>query len=88
MPEHVPVLVLFSQLIRRLATFLQLCLRGLLVLCVWLVVLPNFTLRMWRFYFWSGENIGFSQTTNETIVPEEIAPSVEQDNSQWTPFIK
>lgn len=70
MPESVPILVFFSQLIRRLASFLKNLFRGLTVIFVWLIILPNFTLWTWRFYFWSGEHIGFN--TLNTTKEEEI----------------
>lgn len=59
MPEKVPFYLLVSQLIRRLASGLKTLARGLLVVIVWLILLPNFTLWTWRFYFWSGESIVF-----------------------------
>lgn len=60
MPEKVPFFVLVTQLIYRIASLLKSAFRGLTVLIVWLIILPNFTLWTWRFYFWSGENIGFN----------------------------
>ncbi|KAI8987552.1 hypothetical protein BDF20DRAFT_998168 [Mycotypha africana] len=59
MPERLPFYVLCTQFIRRLSRLLKTCFRGLTVIFVWLIMLPNFTLWTWRFYFWSGENIGF-----------------------------
>ncbi|KAI8366334.1 hypothetical protein EDC96DRAFT_508584 [Choanephora cucurbitarum] len=67
MPEKVPFYVLCSQLVRRLISLMKTCLRGLVVGIVWLVILPNFTLWTWRFYFWSGENIGFNSYVNEAV---------------------
>ncbi|KAI8882007.1 hypothetical protein K501DRAFT_252110 [Backusella circina FSU 941] len=60
MPERVPLYVLCSQFILRIMSLVKTCSRFLCVALVWLVLLPNFTLRTWRFYFWSGENIGFT----------------------------
>lgn len=71
MPERVPLYVLFTQLLYRFFSLLKTGLRGLTVVIVWLIVLPNFTLWTWRFYFWSGENIGFYTTANTTTVIEE-----------------
>ncbi|KAI8989990.1 hypothetical protein BDB01DRAFT_894809 [Pilobolus umbonatus] len=69
MPDHVPILVVFKQLFYRVFAALKSCLRGLAVVFVWLVILPNFTLLTWRFYFWSGENIGFNRNMTELLFP-------------------
>jgi hypothetical protein len=60
MPDKVPFYVLISQLFHRLVSLLKTCFRGLTVVLVWLILLPNFTLWIWRFYFWSAEYIGFN----------------------------
>ncbi|KAI8358573.1 hypothetical protein BD560DRAFT_405866 [Blakeslea trispora] len=86
MPEKVPFYVLCSQLIRRLMLLIKTCLRGLVVGIVWLVILPNFTLWTWRFYFWSGENIGFNSYINETTQePVDIETKAEtiETGSFW-----
>lgn len=78
MPERVPMLVFCSQLIHRSMSFLKTLLRALTVVFVWLVILPSFTLWTWRFYFWSGEHIGFNtiSTHNTTLTGEKgLAPS-------------
>ncbi|KAG0742313.1 hypothetical protein G6F61_004976 [Rhizopus arrhizus] len=78
MPERVPMLVFCSQLIHRSMSFLKTLLRALTVVFVWLVILPSFTLWTWRFYFWSGEHIGFNTiSTHNTTSTEEktLAPS-------------
>ncbi|KAI8063658.1 uncharacterized protein B0P05DRAFT_555191 [Gilbertella persicaria] len=80
MPERVPLHVILSGLIRRLASLIKTCCRGLAVALVWLVVLPSFTLWTWRFYFWSGENIGFRV---------QAKPATESDTSSfWTTTTK
>jgi uncharacterized protein YdcH (DUF465 family) len=68
MPEKVPLYVLCSQLVHRFISLIKTVFRGLTVVIVWLIVLPNFTLWTWRFYFWSGENIGFGKN-NITDLP-------------------
>lgn len=65
MPEKVPFYVLCSQLLHRLVSAIKTLFRGLTVVIVWLIILPNFTLWTWRFYFWSGENIIFNKNTTE-----------------------
>ncbi|KAL9556071.1 hypothetical protein MBANPS3_002067 [Mucor bainieri] len=85
MPEKVPFFVLVTQLVYRMASLLKSAFRGLTVLIVWLIILPNFTLWTWRFYFWSGENIGFNThgmdttpTTTNTTTLAANATLVEQ----------
>ncbi|CEJ00887.1 hypothetical protein RMCBS344292_14929 [Rhizopus microsporus] len=77
MPEKVPLYVLCSQLIQRLMYLLKTLFRSIIVIFVWLVILPNFTLWTWRFYFWSGEHIGFNtiKTSNMTITSEDKVTS-------------
>jgi E3 ubiquitin-protein ligase DOA10 len=77
MPEKVPFYVLCSQLIHRLVNMTKTLLRGLTVVIVWLIVLPNFTLWTWRFYFWSGENIIFNKST-EPMLSNSTASSVAE----------
>lgn len=87
MPEKVPLFVLFSQLLRRLASLIKTALRGLTVVIVWLIILPNFTLWTWRFYFWSGETIiGFNNSGNQNITTsattiETLTPVTTQPTS-------
>ncbi|GAN04618.1 conserved hypothetical protein [Mucor ambiguus] len=97
MPEKVPFFVLVTQLIYRTASLLKSAFRGLTVLIVWLIILPNFTLWTWRFYFWSGENIGFNThgmdtatptTTNTTTTTANttLAEQQQQDQQQEASF--
>ncbi|GAA5799389.1 hypothetical protein HPULCUR_004804 [Helicostylum pulchrum] len=91
MPEKVPLFVLFSQLLRRLASLIKTVVRGLTVVIVWLIILPNFTLWTWRFYFWSGETIiGFNNSGNQnattaiTTTAETLTPVTTQPTSYLT----
>ncbi|KAI9265606.1 hypothetical protein BY458DRAFT_534185 [Sporodiniella umbellata] len=78
MPENVPFFVFCLQIVRRLGQLVKNLIRGLAVIFVWLVVLPNFTLWTWRFYFWSGVHIGF----NTTQLPKEA----EEEHGNSSPF--
>ncbi|KAL7319178.1 hypothetical protein PS15m_002347 [Mucor circinelloides] len=95
MPEKVPFFVLVTQLIYRIASLLKSAFRGLTVLIVWLIILPNFTLWTWRFYFWSGENIGFNThvldatstaTTTTTTAANDTLAEQQQDQQQESSF--
>lgn len=75
MPTRLPLHVLLRQSLSRLAkTFITLA-RSALVIVVWLILLPTLTLWTWRFYFWSGENIGFSTAalTQNTTVNQTVS---------------
>lgn len=88
MPEKVPLYVLCSQLLRRLATLIKTLFRGFTVVIVWLIILPNFTLWTWRFYFWSGETIiGFNQTNqNSTTATTTTTESLITTTSTYFSF--
>ncbi|KAI8393645.1 uncharacterized protein BYT42DRAFT_609419 [Radiomyces spectabilis] len=75
MPERVPLNVLLKQCIRRAGFLLKITLRAILVIMIWLVMLPYFTLWTWRFYFWSGENIGFPQAKDQTLMQQSSSSS-------------
>ncbi|KAI8148867.1 hypothetical protein BJV82DRAFT_201164 [Fennellomyces sp. T-0311] len=81
MPDRIPLNVLVRQCARRCGALLWTCFRAALVVVVWLVILPFLTLCTWRFYFWSGESIGFAKrlAKNATLLAEDesVAPSPE-----------
>ncbi|RCH82636.1 hypothetical protein CU098_002497, partial [Rhizopus stolonifer] len=73
MPDQLPLNVFIRQSLQALYRGFIVCLRSIIVVFVWLVLLPTFTTWTWRFYFWSGENIGFyvskdNQTTTENVL--------------------
>ncbi|CAO3587835.1 unnamed protein product [Absidia cylindrospora] len=77
MPDRLPLGVFVRQCLRRLVQSLKTVLRGLIVAIVWLVILPYSTLCTWRFYFWSGETIGFfTNSTKNVTLPEEPSSDV------------
>ncbi|KAF9128967.1 hypothetical protein BGW39_004579 [Mortierella sp. 14UC] len=45
---------------------IQFFLRGILVAFIWLVILPYFTIWIWRLYFWIGETFAFRANGLET----------------------
>jgi hypothetical protein len=65
MPNQIPLKVIVRQSVSSLGSIALLLLRSFLVVCVWFLALPTATLWTWRFYFWSGENIGFKQAITE-----------------------
>ncbi|KAF7725250.1 hypothetical protein EC973_000338 [Apophysomyces ossiformis] len=71
MPDRIPPRVLLRQCVGRLHIFAKTAIRAILVATVWLVILPFTTLWTWRFYFWSGENIGFTTRGDKTLSREE-----------------
>ncbi|KAI9486072.1 MAG: hypothetical protein EXX96DRAFT_547588 [Benjaminiella poitrasii] len=71
MPSKLPFRVIFTKLATRISSGCILLFRTLLAVLVWLFLIPTLTLWIWRFYFWSGGNIGFSpgpslNDTNDT----------------------
>lgn len=83
MPEKVPFYLLVSQLMRRIGHGLKIVARGILVVLVWLIILPNFTLWTWRFYFWSGESIVFFNRKQEDLINAEPSLTTITDESSY-----
>ncbi|KAI8089411.1 uncharacterized protein BX664DRAFT_262675 [Halteromyces radiatus] len=67
MPDRLPLTVFVRQCLKRLVYYLKTLLRAIIVAIVWLVILPYSTLCTWRFYFWSGETIGFFTNTTKNV---------------------
>lgn len=81
MPSRIPIKVLFQQCVSRLAQGLVTAIRATLVIIVWLIILPTITIWTWRFYFWSGENIGFYSTSKNSnrLLPNDSHSLVDTD---------
>lgn len=79
MPTRLPLLVLLRQSMSRLAKAAITVIRSVLVIIVWLILLPTLTLWTWRFYFWSGENIGFSTAALTQITTTNHSASNDDD---------
>ncbi|KAF9925003.1 hypothetical protein BGZ65_008000 [Modicella reniformis] len=60
MPDTIPKRVLFKKGIDAVGTGIKLVLRAILVTTIWLVILPYFTIWIWRLYFWVGDWFAFS----------------------------
>lgn len=67
MPERVPFSILLTKSFQQSITIFKQLGRALLVIFVWLMLVPNVTLFSWRFFFWSGENIGIRVNATEPI---------------------
>ncbi|KAF9916042.1 hypothetical protein BX616_004748 [Lobosporangium transversale] len=59
MPVAIPKRVLIGRAIERLIKMICIILRGILAAVIWLVILPYFTIWIWRLYFWIGETFAF-----------------------------
>jgi TM2 domain-containing membrane protein YozV len=80
MPARIPIKVLFQQCISRLARGFITIMRAMLVVIVWLILLPTLTLWTWRFYFWSGKNIGFTVTHTSNRLLLNHSHSLDRDH--------
>ncbi|KAG0245360.1 hypothetical protein BGX31_007432 [Mortierella sp. GBA43] len=66
MPEVIPMRVLMGRVVRKLVKVTRFFLRGILVAFIWLVMLPYFTIWVWRLYFWIGETFAYKANGLET----------------------
>ncbi|KAF9347957.1 hypothetical protein BGX26_000580 [Mortierella sp. AD094] len=98
MPETIPRRVLIGRAIENVANAIRLILRGILVALIWFVMLPYFTIWIWRLYFWIGESFAFrlngletplwnstsffAQKQNITAVAAESVPTTETDRAR------
>ncbi|KAI8373703.1 hypothetical protein BD560DRAFT_93292 [Blakeslea trispora] len=57
MPDKIPVRLFLVQLRKKLASVVIIVLRMILVSCIWLVLLPYFTIWIWRSYFSLGASL-------------------------------
>ncbi|KAF8929299.1 hypothetical protein BGZ58_009030 [Dissophora ornata] len=60
MPETIPRWILVKKGIDTMGAGVKLVLRAILVTMIWLVILPYFTIWIWRLYFWVGDWFAFS----------------------------
>lgn len=68
MPEVIPISVLMGRAVRKLVKVTRFIFRGILVAFIWLVMLPYFTIWVWRLYFWIGETFAYKANGLETPV--------------------
>ncbi|KAF9913002.1 hypothetical protein EC991_005870 [Linnemannia zychae] len=66
MPATIPVTILIRRAFDKVGNGIQFFLRGILVAFIWLVILPYFTIWIWRLYFWIGETFAFRANGLET----------------------
>ncbi|KAF9116092.1 hypothetical protein BGX27_004889 [Mortierella sp. AM989] len=59
MPAKIPGRILIREGSVAIGTVVKLILRAILVVMIWLVILPYFTIWIWRFYFWVGDWFAF-----------------------------
>lgn len=57
MPEVLPTKLIFQQFRKKVAFVLLTISRAVLVSCIWLIILPYFTVWIWRLYFSLGTHI-------------------------------
>ena len=57
MPEVLPTRLVVQQFQKKLALALLFVLRALAVGIVWFIVLPYFTVMVWRMYFYLGDHV-------------------------------
>lgn len=57
MPVVLPPKLFVQQLRKKLAFAAITTLRAILVSCIWLIILPYFTVWVWRLYFFLGANL-------------------------------
>ncbi|KAG0088507.1 hypothetical protein BGZ92_006085 [Podila epicladia] len=60
MPDVIPKSVLIKRAVDKLAKGIRFILRGILVATIWLVLVPYFTVWVWRMYFWIGEKFAYN----------------------------
>ncbi|KAF9214791.1 hypothetical protein BGZ59_002964 [Podila verticillata] len=60
MPDVIPKTVLIKRAVDKLAKGIRFILRGFLVATIWLVLVPYFTVWVWRMYFWIGEKFAYN----------------------------
>ncbi|GJJ72204.1 E3 ubiquitin-protein ligase MARCH6 [Entomortierella parvispora] len=66
MPATIPLTVLIRRATDKVANGMLMILRAVLVATIWLMILPYFTIWIWRLYFWIGETFAFRANGLET----------------------
>lgn len=66
MPATIPVTVLIRRAADKIIKGMVVILRAFLVATIWLMILPYFTIWIWRLYFWIGETFAFRANGLET----------------------
>ncbi|KAG0209301.1 hypothetical protein BGX28_010404 [Mortierella sp. GBA30] len=79
MPETLPKWMLAKKAVDTLAIGIRIILRAILVATIWLVILPYFTIWIWRLYFWVGDWFAFS--ANGLGVPIKGSANITASNN-------
>jgi len=66
MPATIPLTVLIRRAAGKIVKGMLMILRAFLVATIWLMILPYFTIWIWRLYFWIGETFAFRANGLET----------------------
>ncbi|KAF9199662.1 hypothetical protein BGZ49_010191, partial [Haplosporangium sp. Z 27] len=82
MPESIPTWILVREGVEALGTGVKLFLRAILVITIWLVILPYFTIWVWRLYFWIGDWFAFSANGLSVPVSETVNSTTPNNNTQ------
>lgn len=67
MPIRLPSRIILKRIMHLITSTLATFVRTILVIIVWIILLPTLTIWTWRFYFWSGENIGFASVSSSVV---------------------
>lgn len=57
MPDIIPVHVVVKRIFNQLLAAASVGFRAWLVVLIWLIIVPYFTVWAWRFYFWLGDQV-------------------------------
>ncbi|CAO3639531.1 unnamed protein product [Cunninghamella blakesleeana] len=86
MPDTIPISLFIIQFGKKIINLIYVILRACLVTCVWLFILPYFTVSVWRFYFWSGkvlhsQILKIQQMTNHSLIMHLYHSSMNNTNT-------
>ncbi|ORX59731.1 hypothetical protein DM01DRAFT_1301140 [Hesseltinella vesiculosa] len=80
MPERIPFQLFVLQFFKKIAQAVYRLFRTFLVACLWLMVLPYFTVTVWRFYFWTGQVLSFRLGRLQQMANHSFLPPLYQRN--------
>ncbi|KAF9343073.1 hypothetical protein BGX26_006305, partial [Mortierella sp. AD094] len=82
MPDSIPKWILIREGFEALGTGVKLILRAILVITIWLVILPYFTIWIWRLYFWVGDWFAFNANGLPVPIGETANSTASGNNTQ------
>ncbi|KAI7905092.1 uncharacterized protein BX663DRAFT_549940 [Cokeromyces recurvatus] len=86
MPDNIPYKVLLRQSMPLINFGFSLLFRTLLAILVWLFVIPVLSSWIWRFYFWSGSNVGFISDSSLVASKNDTHQTIIKEESFYSPF--